>query len=83
MDRADAAIVVLVAGLFYVITAVSLVPWTARQKGRSGLAWMLIGLLFSPLLALIALAAVPDKRDEEDKPDVSDVQEFKWRKGAD
>lgn len=36
MDRADVGIFVIVAGLFYVITAASLVPWTARQKGRSG-----------------------------------------------
>jgi hypothetical protein len=85
MDRADAAIFVIFAGLFYVITAASLVPWTARQKGRSGLAWMLIALLFSPLLALIALAAVPVRPEEREKeqPADADVIPYKWQKGAD
>lgn len=43
----------------YLAPAVFLVPFVARAKGRSGVAWMLTALLFSPLLALIALAAIP------------------------
>jgi len=43
----------------YLLASVTLVPYVASSKGRSGLAWMLIALLMSPLLALIALVAVP------------------------
>jgi hypothetical protein len=43
----------------YLLASVTLVPYVASSKGRSGLAWMLIALLMSPLLALIALIAVP------------------------
>jgi hypothetical protein len=43
----------------YLLASVTLVPFVASSKGRSGLAWMLIALLMSPLLALIALVAVP------------------------
>jgi len=43
----------------YLLASVTLVPFVASSKGRSALAWMLIALLMSPLLALIALVAVP------------------------
>ena len=43
----------------YLLASVTLVPFVAFSKGRSGLAWVLIALLMSPLLALIALVAVP------------------------
>jgi len=82
MDRGDLGIVLLIAALFYVIAATSLVPWTAKQRGRSGFAWMLIALFFSPLLALLALNAVPEL-EEEDEPEAHETPEFKWRKEAD
>jgi hypothetical protein len=44
---------------------VTLVPFVASSKGRSGFAWMLIALLISPLLALIALVAVPAGEGKE------------------
>jgi hypothetical protein len=43
----------------YLLASVTLVPYVASSKGRSGLAWMFVALLMSPLLALIALVAVP------------------------
>jgi len=43
----------------YLLASVTLVPFVAFSKGRSGLACVLIALLMSPLLALIALVAVP------------------------
>ena len=43
----------------YLLASVTLVPFVASSKGRSGLAWMFVALLMSPLLALIALVAVP------------------------
>lgn len=36
--------------------------FVARQRGRSGIAWGLISLLISPLLALLVLIAIPSKR---------------------
>lgn len=35
--------------------------WIASQKGRSFLGWMLLGLLLSPLLAIVGLIAVPSR----------------------
>jgi hypothetical protein len=49
----------------YLLASVTLVPYVASSKGRSGLAWMLIALLKSPLLALIALVAVPPGEGRE------------------
>ena len=49
----------------YLLASVTLVPFVASTKGRSRLAWMLISLLMSPLLALIALAAVPPGEGRE------------------
>ncbi|PYM40568.1 MAG: hypothetical protein DME16_26095 [Candidatus Rokuibacteriota bacterium] len=43
----------------YLLASVTLVPYVASSKGGSGLAWMFVALLMSPLLALIALVAVP------------------------
>jgi hypothetical protein len=36
--------------------------FVASQRGRSGIAWGLISLLISPLLALLVLIAIPSKR---------------------
>jgi len=36
--------------------------FVARQRGRSGIAWGLLSLLISPLLALLVLIAIPSKR---------------------
>ena len=49
----------------YLLASVTLVPFVASSKGRSGLAWMLIALLMSPLLALLALVAVPAGEGQE------------------
>jgi hypothetical protein len=49
----------------YLLASVTLVPYVASSKGRSGLAWMLIALLMSPLLALLALVAVPPGEGRE------------------
>jgi len=80
----DPVFYVLSGLLLYFITACSLVPWVAQQKGRSGFAWMLIALFWTPLFALIALAAVPDKLGAVlvtvEQPDAPEVPEFKWRK---
>jgi len=43
----------------YLLASVTLVPYVASSKGRSGVAWTFVALLMSPLLALIALVAVP------------------------
>ena len=34
----------------------------AREKGRSGLSWFFISLLFSPFMALLGLIAVPNSQ---------------------
>ena len=51
----------------YVITSVGIVPYVAGQKGRSGLVWILISLLVSPVIALLALAAMPVTRGDDDQ----------------
>jgi len=61
----DATLLLLWCGFLYLLAAASLVPSVAQQKGRSGFGWMLIALLWSPLIALIALAALPDKPVDE------------------
>jgi hypothetical protein len=81
----DFALFALAAGFLYLITAAALVPWTAQQKGRSGFAWMLIALVWTPLFALIALAAVPVKSEDQPEPYAqrlgdSEIPEFKWQK---
>jgi hypothetical protein len=53
------AILLLPLVAIYLLASVTLVPYVASSKGRSGLAWMFVALLMSPLLALIALVAVP------------------------
>jgi hypothetical protein len=63
----------------YLIATFGLVPYVAATKGRSGLGWVLLALLVTPLLALIALAAVPVL--EEELPATSEeTPDFKWRK---
>ena len=78
-------------GLVFLLLAwlmgfVALVSHVASEKGRSGLAWGLAAVTFSPLVALIALAAIPDKGGPvlvklDDSRSTEDVPEFKWRKG--
>jgi biotin transporter BioY len=41
------------------IGASFLVAYVAHEKQRSFFVWLIIGLLFSPLLGLLALAALP------------------------
>jgi hypothetical protein len=37
----------------------------AARRGRSGLGWLFISLILSPLIAAIFLALLPDRRYEE------------------
>ena len=55
----EALFLILVAYSF--VLSVTLVPWVAGQKGRNTIAWAVVSLLVSPLLALIALAAIPSR----------------------
>jgi hypothetical protein len=84
-DRPMDAVIILLGGFLYLITAGALVPWVAQQKGRSGFGWFLIALFWTPLFALIALAAVPDKLGPVvvtvEPPELDEAPEFKWRKG--
>ena len=45
------------------ICASVLAGYVAGEKHRSGLKWVLLSLLFSPLVALLALAALPVGED--------------------
>jgi hypothetical protein len=69
MDYFDTRLVVvvtsLVAFLLYLLASMTLVPYVARVKQRTGIGWMLTSLLFSPLLALVALAALPAREAPE------------------
>ena len=72
----------------YLIATFGLVPYVASAKGRSGLGWLLIALVVTPLLSLLALAAIPDTGGPvlvklDDSAAAEDVPEFKWRKEAD
>jgi hypothetical protein len=37
----------------------------AARRGRSGLGWLFLSLILSPLIAAILLALLPDRRYEE------------------
>ena len=37
----------------------------AARRGRSGLGWLFLSLILSPLIAAILLATLPDRRYEE------------------
>jgi hypothetical protein len=37
----------------------------AARRGRSGLSWLFLSLILSPLVAAILLALLPDRRYEE------------------
>jgi hypothetical protein len=78
-------LVFFVLVLPYLVATFGLVPYVASAKGRSGLRWLLLALLVTPLLALIALAAVPVRPEEREKeqPADADVIPYKWQKGAD
>jgi hypothetical protein len=51
--------------IVYLLASATLVPFVASAKGRSALAWVLVALLMTPLLALIALVAVPPGEGRE------------------
>jgi hypothetical protein len=79
----DPVFYVLSGLLLYLITAGGLIPWVASEKGRSSFGWMLMGVFFTPLFALLALAAVPAKPPRQRRAEeISDLPpgEFKWRK---
>jgi hypothetical protein len=59
-DAAAVALAVLVVG--WIVPSISLVPIVARARlgsWASFFGWMIVSLLFSPILALLALSAVP------------------------
>jgi hypothetical protein len=71
----------------YLIATFGLVPYAASAKGRSGLGWLLIALVVTPLLSLLTLAAIPDTGGPvlvklDDSAAAEDVLELKWRKEA-
>ena len=50
---------------FWVLPALGIVPYVAHVKGYPWMSWLLIALIFSPILALLAIAALPDRRSQE------------------
>ncbi len=54
-----AIIVATLWGILVWIGGAILAAWVASENNRSGVAWLLFGLVLSPLLALVALAALP------------------------
>ena len=56
------------AGLFFFYLVSGLISggicaWVAKEKGRSGINWFLLGFLFN-LFAIVALAAVPSTKNK-------------------
>lgn len=45
-----------------------LVAWMATNRGRSGLAWFLVSVLLSPLIAFFALVLMPNQKKAEPAP---------------
>lgn len=64
----DSRVVAVAAfALLWLLPSISLVPAVARAKlgGSMWIAWILISLAFSPVLALIALAAMPARAHDD------------------
>lgn len=61
--------------LLFAVTIVAFVIWIyvvlpyemAEYRGRSGMLWVLIGLVGSPVLAILLLFALGDARPEPDE----------------
>lgn len=57
---------ILVVG-WWVLASIALIPTVVSMKGGdflSAVLWIVVSLVFSPLLTLIALAAVPNHREK-------------------
>jgi uncharacterized membrane protein HdeD (DUF308 family) len=53
------------------VLASAVVAYVAIEKGRSGIGWLLVALVLSPLFAVLCLAALPSVDGEEDWPNRS------------
>lgn len=51
--------------LWLYLSSVVLTAYVASEKGRTGVGWFFLSLLFPPYMTLLALAALPEKKDEE------------------
>jgi hypothetical protein len=54
----------LTAIIIWLVLAI-VIGVAAARRGRSGLGWLLLSLIVSPLVASILLALLPDRRYEE------------------
>jgi hypothetical protein len=54
----------LTAIIFWLALAI-VIGVAAARRGRSGLGWLFLSLILSPLIAAILLALLPDRRYEE------------------
>ncbi len=54
----------LVAIIIWLLLAI-VIGVAAARRGRSGLGWLFLSLLLSPLVAAIVLALMPDRRYQE------------------
>ena len=54
----------LTAIIIWLVLAI-VIGVAAARRGRSGLAWLFLSLILSPLVAAILLALLPDRRYEE------------------
>jgi hypothetical protein len=69
-DAVAAGIVFLIVG--WLIPSITLVPIVARARlggWTPFFIWMIVSLIFSPVLALLALAAVPTVKGHHDEQD--------------
>jgi hypothetical protein len=58
--------VVLVFLVYHLLTSTVLVPFVAKEKGRSAVGWAIGALIFfTPIPVLIALAALPPGTADE------------------
>ena len=65
-DKVVGLILLLAAGGWVLASAV--VAYVAIEKGRSGIAWLVVALVLSPLFAVLCLAALPSVIDDEHWP---------------
>ena len=59
--------------IFFLWLVLAFVPaYIASQKGRNGIGWFFIGLLISPLIALIIVCAIPKVEKEARTDDTTE-----------
>ncbi len=64
MDIRMIGISLLVTFWLY-LSSVFLAAYVATEKGRSGVGWLFLSLLFPPYMSLLALSALPNKNGQE------------------